>query len=189
MNSRRIIQAASICVLLVLVSYTVAVAKNRWEADNPTYPVGSHYVHFGAEVAYGNFSYYSIQEEAWKRAKAHLSDPQKLSFIWDDKYYSVRMQDSGTSYLLCFWHDRNEPLYNRNGTKNERSVGWVAVKNTPQKWRVIKSTDKRHEYIPGNAQQVKTRFTISRAVVDIDIYNPDNSGGVTPNDIYYGFGY
>ncbi len=112
----------------------------------------------------------SAEREGWK------------SHTWDDKWYVKSVPDDGSQILFLIAHN----------TQTGKTT-WVAVKNTPSRWIVMKG-DGRVEY-PGNGEMVKRTVDINGKKIDFDIRNPYNrydtyyKEWATPNHIWYSFGY
>lgn len=114
-----------------------------------------------------------------------VSRAPKMNFLWDDKWYYETLPDSKNELLVLFWknHDANKH-------------GWLAIKNTPDtwyyttdlrnhSWKGIKNDEKINMYWEGFG----TRNTgDAGGSLSIDVKNPENKDGWTPNDIWVGFG-
>ena len=142
-------------------------------------PNGGQRFHFYANKVSGTFTSSDITSKAKSIAATEKSN-NKVTHVWDDRWYYRTLPTSGDTYLLCFWVDWDV---------SPNRIEWAAVKNSPSTW-TVKTSDGR-TVKPGNGDQVKVRFNVtgSNQTLDIDIFNPDNTGDWTSNDIWYGFGF
>jgi hypothetical protein len=145
------------------------------------YSFGGHKVRLIANLYAIPFDRDSLGRASQAIAKREEASGAR-SHIWDDNWYVKELPDNGSQILLLIAHDTHT-----GGTR------WVAVKNTPSQWIVMKG-DGRPEY-PGNGEMVKRVVTINGKDLHFDIRNPHNrydayyKEWATPNHIWYSFGY
>lgn len=96
------------------------------------------------------------------------------SFPWDDKWYTRLLADKTITFLMI-----------AHNTKT-CEVRWTAIKNG-EKWWVMKDNGVIKN--PTTYEQVKHSIKMNGWPLDFDVYNPKNSGSITADHIYYGFGY
>jgi hypothetical protein len=95
--------------------------------------------------------------------------------VWDDKWLYANLPVNSCLVMAVRNLDRPGDFY------------WVAIENTQKTW-FVRTRDGRLDAL-GNERQFKRTLFLNGARIDFDVYNPANTGGVTANHIYYGFGF
>jgi hypothetical protein len=129
--------------------------------------VGGDAVIFGYKIAPG------CDEESLKNTAISLKNRTSTD-RWDDQWYAFNVARGRC--LMIGW-------YNLTG----RTFGWAAIQNQPTSWSVRSNT--RGWGNLGNGTQAKYSFKINGQAVDLDIFNPNNTGALDGNDILISFGY
>ncbi len=66
-------------------------------------------------------------------------------------------------------------------------IGWAAILNQPKSWSTRSA---KHDWtVLGNDSQKKYSFKINGQAVHLDIFNPNNAGASTGNDVLISFGF
>lgn len=112
----------------------------------------------------------------WKAKAETVTNACDGTRVWDDKWYWYFVPPDKT---------RNLMLVFRNIDTNE--YGYVVVKNTPTVWLVY--DNRGGPTVLANDRQFKKTWTLNGRRIDIDVKNPNNTGGWTANDIWVSFGF
>lgn len=165
--------------ILVLFATLITLATPARAADTPTYYSG-HFIHTdqpfervgGDEVIFG-YKVAGCDVDSLKAAAISLKS-RSTTDRWDDLWYAFKV-DPGMC-LMIGWYDLTAHKY-----------GWAAVQNQPNSWSA-RSNYKGWTNLP-NGTQAKYSYRINGQKVDLDLFNPNNVGALTGNDILISFGY
>lgn len=112
----------------------------------------------------------------WKAKAETVEDTCDGTRVWDDKWYWYRVPPDQTRNLMLVWRNIDTQEY-----------GYVLIKNTPSVWLIY--DNRRGPVVLANDQQFKKSWTVNGRRIDIDVKNPNNTGGWTSNDIWVSFGF
>jgi hypothetical protein len=163
-----------IAVVLVLSTSTVFGASNPKSYAGHLIHTHSPYVRVGGDkVVFGYKVTPSCDNDSLRAAAIELKT-RTTTDRWDDLWYAFSVPQ-GRCLVMGY--------YNLSSAK----FGWAAILNKPTSWAVRSNSQGWQDL--GNGNQKKYSFKINGQNVDLDIFNPNNSGGFSGNDILISFGY
>lgn len=167
-------------VLKTLVTIVALASVTGFAADNPKSYKGSlihtnsPYARVGGDkVIFGYQVAPSCDVDTLKTTAINLKF-RATTDRWDDQWYAFNVAQ-GRCLVMGY--------YNLSSSK----YGWAAILNKPNSWAVRNSKQGWQDI--GNGTQRKFSYHINGQQVDLDIFNPNNTGGFSGNDILISFGY
>ncbi|MDB5102094.1 MAG: hypothetical protein JWM80_6515 [Cyanobacteria bacterium RYN_339] len=98
------------------------------------------------------------------------------SMLWDDKWYFYWLRPDIVDNLMLVWRNLDR-----------REYGYVVIKNTPTTWLVYSSGG--GPWVVKNNAMLRRTWHSDGKRIDIDVKNPNNTGGWGENDIWVSFGF
>ncbi len=136
---------------------------------NGCYNIGDEKIKFAAQLVYTN------NDDQLRQLASSVAGCNG-THIWDDKWYYWVLPDNQPKFLLLSWKNLSTGNF-----------GYALIHNTPSTWW-YKTNSSGYQSIANGAQK-KLTWWVNGYRVDIDIKNPLNRSGWTPNHIWYSFGY
>lgn len=166
-------------LMFVLATTFFTLAATADAAATPKYYRGDlihttqSYVTVGGDPVIFGYKVTGCDEESLK-ASAIALKTRATTDRWDDLWYAFSVP-SGRC-LMIGWYNLTSKKY-----------AWAAVQNQPNTW---KARSNKHGWGNlANGNQAKYSFSINGQNVDLDLFNPNNEGALTGNDILISFGY
>jgi hypothetical protein len=191
--TRRLIVVFGLCLVwsfevLAEPAKYVGPVTGRGDIGMPEVPEGpflsgkNHYNYRGDRV---KFLHRIVETRNWQ-SKRELSalakgmlDRSAKSHIRDDKWYWASLSETRNEVLLLVWWNMDE-----------RKYGWVAIKNTPERFLVRSNSSQGWVTPDEGGDKEYYQWTINGKKLDIDVRNPKNErNSWTRYDIWYSFGY
>ena len=160
---------ASISLITFATPEIASAISPGFVNESGCYKIGDERVKFVARVVTTN------TDSQLKSILSSLPRSCDSTHVWDDKWYSYTLPDDRPKYLLLMW---------KNITTGEG--GYAFIQNTPKHWWYKTNNDGFKTL--SNNDSAKLSWWSNGRRIDIDIKNPKNLGGWTPNDIWYSFG-
>jgi len=148
-------------------------------SGNPTYYKGElihtnqPFIRVGGDEVKFGYAQTGCDTTSLKNAAIALKNRQTTD-RWDNLLYAFSV-DSGMCIMIG-WYDLTSHQY-----------GWAAAQNQPNTWSVS-DIDKGWQNTP-NGTNRRYAFAINGQKINLELYNPQNEGALTGNDILISFGY
>ncbi len=172
MKFNKLIQLGTLALTLGVAAANAGATPKYYRGDlihsnQPFTRVGGDRIVFGYRIAKG------CNVDALKEAAISLKH-RNTTDRWDDLWYAFHVERGRC--LMIGWYNLDDAKY-----------GWAAIQNQPNAW-TVRSNRKGWQTLP-NGEQMKYSFSINSQGVDLDIFNPNNAGALTGDDILISFGY
>jgi hypothetical protein len=110
--------------------------------------------------------------DRWNAIARAVNPACKDSQVWDNQYYYYRLAPDETLMLL----------YKNIDTER---YGYMVIKNAPTLWLVY--TNNTGPFVVKNGETFTRSWTSDGRRIRMHVYNPNNAGDWTPNDIWVSF--
>lgn len=164
----------SLIAVLVLTSATVFGSANPKSHRGDLIHTNSPFVRVGGDNVVFGYKVTASCDKATLQAAAIDLKNRTTTGRWDDLWYAFSVQQ-GRCLMVGYYN------------LNAKTFGWAAILNKPNSW-VLRSNSQGWKDI-GNGTQKKYSYTVNGQKVDLDIFNPNNEGGFSGNDILISFGF